>query len=925
MKKTKGSDSLLLRIRNAYRGTKKKLPVLTFILTFILAAAVSFPLVLLAKSSAFRLVDYCVEDTLFQHAGKNGGEVVLVGIREADNRFSADGRSESEVLAELVSALNEDPANAPAVIGIALPLSDRTADYGPLIAALSSADNVVLSSRAALPGTLSVGDDGKAEGGELTVSSLIPAADDLLKYAPQGHMSTVPDTDGYVRHYAWDLKTPDGEKVLSFAEAVYAKYCEKNGSGDVFVPHTSEDGFAYMKFSLKAGDLREYGVSEVLSGAASPADFRGKAVLVGTMDAFLTDSFRTAVSRNEEMPAVEFQGGMVYNLIHRVDMQDGPMMLQLLVLWALLTVEIMLLVLAPVSVCLIFAGASVALAFGASAVFFGNGYAFHPCLELVNLIAVTFLGMFFRFQTSLNTQERTREIFSRYVDSDILNQETYTNPDGRDWKSDKVVVMFADLRSFTTLSETVSPDELLELLNRYLSMADEWIHRYNGRLDKFIGDCVMATWSLSEAMEAAGPHADERQVEEDILYRACCAALEIVHACVPINEELEAKHNRSLRFGIGIHYGEAVMGNVGSENHMNLTAIGDTVNVASRLESIAPSGSVYITDRVAIPLKNRARYVMADSRLHLKGRAQTVTVYALQSMVGLALPALVYVKDTGESFVPEMIRTDSSQYVLYILGSRGSRPVEGARYAEFGGQTSCYIIKTGHHALVVDCGTGLYDAAPYLADCTQIDVVLTHVHYDHILGILCWGVFPVTADLTVYGSFDKWFGRKSFEDFYAAPFWPVQPRFGNLVETPKRGIPVRLGDGMFVSFFDSPHPDDTCIVKVNAGDSSICFMADCELASGMPQDVVENSDILIYDGMFKDEEYPKYAGFGHSTWQEGCRLAERAHVGHLIITHHDPKNSDKELMAREYLAKQMFPHTSFARAGDIIRLNGKKQ
>ncbi len=617
---------------------------------------------------------------------------------------------------------------------------------------------------------------------------------------------------------------------------------------------------------------------------------------------------------------------MLYNLIHNTGMQDGEMTLQLIVLSVLLIIEIMLMIMAPLSIVLIFTIACVVLAFVGAAIAWATGVAYHPGFELLYMTITAFIGVFFRFQASVRTQNITKELFSRYVDSDILDQAMTieaVNPDGKDWRTDKAAVLFADLRSFTTLSEKIEPDELLQLLNKYLSMADECIHRYGGRLDKFIGDCVMATWSLSEAMEGKGANVDERAVEEDILYRACCAALDIVHECGPLNERLEAEYNKSLRFGIGIHYGEVVSGNVGSEKHRNRTVIGDTVNVASRLESIAPSGSVYITEQVMEPLKGKAHYVQADSKLHLKGREKTVSVYALQSLAGLNRPPLVYDMTTGESFTPDYIRPKDN-YVLYILGCRGSRPVEGTRYAEFGGQTSCYIVKTGKHALVVDCGSGLYDAAPYLADCEKIDVVLTHVHYDHIIGILCWGVFPNTADLTIYGSFEKWFGRKSFEDFYAAPFWPVQPRFGNLVETPKRGTPVRLGDGFFVSFFNSPHPDDTCIVKVNAGDSSICFMADCEHATGMPFDVIEGSDILIYDGMFKDEEYPKYAGFGHSTWQEGCRLAERAHVGRLIITHHDPKNSDKELMSRETEAKKMFANTSFARAGDVIRLGGKK-
>ena len=91
-------------------------------------------------------------------------------------------------------------------------------------------------------------------------------------------------------------------------------------------------------------------------------------------------------------------------------------------------------------------------------------------------------------------------------------------------------------------------------------------------------------------------------------------------------------------------------------------------------------------------------------------------------------------------------------YKFYVLGCRGSRPVSGVNCQQFGGATSCYIIKAGQHAVVLDCGTGLYQAEPYLKDCTQIDILLTHLHYDHILGLLDWSVFPETAHVRVYAA-----------------------------------------------------------------------------------------------------------------------------------------------------------------------------
>ena len=90
------------------------------------------------------------------------------------------------------------------------------------------------------------------------------------------------------------------------------------------------------------------------------------------------------------------------------------------------------------------------------------------------------------------------------------------------------------------------------------------------------------------------------------------------------------------------------------------------------------------------------------------------------------------------------------EYKLYCLGCRGSHPVFGAQYLEFGGQTSCYVIKCEDYAMVIDCGTGLYEARELLSDCEIVDVFLTHIHYDHVLGLLD---FNVSCSLVSSNSF----------------------------------------------------------------------------------------------------------------------------------------------------------------------------
>lgn len=259
-------------------------------------------------------------------------------------------------------------------------------------------------------------------------------------------------------------------------------------------------------------------------------------------------------------------------------------------------------------------------------------------------------------------------------------------------------------------------------------------------------------------------------------------------------------------------------------------------------------------------------------------------------------------------------------YVLYTCGSRGSRPVNGAEFLEFGGQTTCYVLRRDERALVLDCGTGLYSAAPILLGCTQIDVFLTHLHYDHILGLLDWSVFPSNAEVTFYSTFDNWFGKETLDEFFRAPFWPVQPKLGRLVQLPSPGMRFWLWERLCVQFYPSSHPNEANMIFLQAGDKKVCMLFDYEHCKRVPAELMERCDLMIYDGMYTDAEYPQHVGWGHSTWQEGCRLAQSAHAQKLLITHHAPLRTDTELRQMEDQAKKIFPSVRFARAGDQFTL-----
>ena len=262
-------------------------------------------------------------------------------------------------------------------------------------------------------------------------------------------------------------------------------------------------------------------------------------------------------------------------------------------------------------------------------------------------------------------------------------------------------------------------------------------------------------------------------------------------------------------------------------------------------------------------------------------------------------------------------------YVLHSFGTRGTFPVNGSEYLEYGGATTCFILKKGTHAIVLDCGTGLYNAKKVLANCKKVDVLLTHMHYDHCMGLLtAVEVLPKNAEINFYGNFDAWFSKETINDFFRAPYWPVNT-IKNLIEnivSVKENDEIDFGDGFVIKFIKSDHPNDSQSMFIKAGEYKICFMTDNEDNYVMPKEYLDHCDILVCDGMYDDAELESHKGWGHATWQSGVRVAKENHVGQLLITHHAPGANDTALRELEAKAYEEYNSTEFARCGSKIVL-----
>jgi adenylate cyclase len=221
-----------------------------------------------------------------------------------------------------------------------------------------------------------------------------------------------------------------------------------------------------------------------------------------------------------------------------------------------------------------------------------------------------------QFSERIRREAVVRSNFERFF-TPHLAARIANAPDAVRLGGDKrmVTVLFSDIRGFTALSETMNPDDMARLLTEYFTEMVECVFAHGGTLDKFIGDAVMAQWGAPLG-------------EPDDPDRAVASAVAMMEALDKLNAQWRLDRQPELEMGIGINYGEAFAGNIGSERRLEYTVIGDTVNTASRLCSVAKPGEILVSQSLKDALHTE-RKMEKTAPLDLKNKSQPVTVYRL--------------------------------------------------------------------------------------------------------------------------------------------------------------------------------------------------------------------------------------------------------------------------------------------------------
>lgn len=218
----------------------------------------------------------------------------------------------------------------------------------------------------------------------------------------------------------------------------------------------------------------------------------------------------------------------------------------------------------------------------------------------------------------LREREELKGAFARYVSQEVMEEILQSRGElSLKGTRRKVTVLFSDIRNFTTLAEGHSAEEVVGFLNEYFEHMIDIIFRYHGTLDKFLGDGLMVLFGA--------PLEDPEQE-----YHAVRTAVEMQHELQRLREKWAMGLNAEIRVGIGIHTGQAIVGNVGSSRRMEYTAIGDTVNLASRLETATKTVGtpILISETTYEAVQSRFRF-QGQGTIVVKGRLEPVSVYGV--------------------------------------------------------------------------------------------------------------------------------------------------------------------------------------------------------------------------------------------------------------------------------------------------------
>jgi len=470
-----------------------------------------------------------------------------------------------------------------------------------------------------------------------------------------GYFNAVPDPDGPLRRVRmfnkFDNKLYPSLSLMAAARYFNTEIRPLNGiiqpgvtlegigslnpASSVPIP-TNQQGHLLLNYYKNPPDyFPTYSVADFIDGTLKPEVYKDKVVLFGMTAIGLFDQRATPFSATT--PGVYVHAVAVQNMIDGLYLQR----------WVgLALVEAMVYILIGLLMGLVlprlpaWAGILVTFALIGALYFVDVTFMFPRGTWMLNVLPaiqcmVTFLGItLYGFLTEGREKRMIRKAFQFYLTKSVVD-EVLKDPTKLKLGGDKRVctVMFSDVRGFTTISERLSPEALVSLLNSYLTPMTDIVYKYDGTLDKYIGDAIMAIFGAPVSYD-------------DHASRACKVGLEMMESLHAMQPGWREQGLPEIDIGIGLNSGPMSAGNMGSAQRFDYTVMGDNVNLASRLEGINKSyGTNIIISESTFEAAKQDIYGREMDLVRVKGKKEPVKIYEL---LGLGTPAQAHADLMGE-------------------------------------------------------------------------------------------------------------------------------------------------------------------------------------------------------------------------------------------------------------------------------------
>lgn len=595
-------------------------------LCFILVVSALFSIT--AYFGLYNRLDKWIQDSILLQPKALTGNVVVIGIDDDSiERIGAYNNWDRTVMASALKALSSDPENMPAVVAIDTLYSGETDPSADkvLVEAATTLPKVITASAGVFGSEFVKDDTGSFARQDHRILGYDEPFKALKDVTSQGHINAMYDLDGVLRHGLLYLDVPkeaagrglssageadDSLRVYSMAYEAASAFARARGE-DIKPPKTDKRGHFYLTYSALPGTYYDgFNIADLIDDKIPSDYYAGKIVLIGPYSAGLQDEYFTPIDRAKAMYGVEVQANAIEAFLRADYKEEANGLLQALVLFILMTALLALLLKLKMMPSSVVTAIIIAGSLAAAYVLFDHGIIIHPLWIPLGALVAYVVSIAVRYIQAYLERVRVTRTFERYVAPEIVDEILKEGIENLSLggKNCDIAVLFVDVRGFTTMSERLTPEKVVYILNKYLTMASDCVERNKGTLDKFVGDAMMAFWG-----------APLPQV--DAVYNAVRTAVEIVEGAAKVSEQLKAEIGEELRVGVGVNYGPAIVGNMGSEKHMDYTAIGDTVNTAARLEANAPGGTIYVSRAVVDELGDRISVESLGDSVKLKGKA----------------------------------------------------------------------------------------------------------------------------------------------------------------------------------------------------------------------------------------------------------------------------------------------------------------